>query len=127
MIYDVAVIGAGVTGSMTARELMKYKLSVCLLEKADDVCAGSSKANSAIVHAGFDAENGTLKARLNVRGCELMPKVCKELDVHYKNTGSLVVSFSEQDDKVLETLYERGVINGVKGMKIVSGDEMFAI
>lgn len=127
MIYDVAVIGAGVTGSMTARELMKYKLSVCLLEKADDVCAGSSKANSAIVHAGFDAENGTLKARLNVKGCELMPKVCKELDVHYKNTGSLVVSFSEEDDRALDTLYQRGVTNGVEGMKILSGDELFAV
>lgn len=124
MIYDVVIVGAGVTGSMTARELTKYKLSVCILEKADDACAGSSKANSAIVHAGFDAENGTLKAKLNVRGCEMMPEVCRELDVHYKNTGSLVVSFSEEDDKALDTLYKRGVANGVKGMKIVSGEEM---
>lgn len=127
MIYDVAVIGAGVIGSMTARELSRYNLKVCLIDKLDDACGGTSKANSAIVHAGFDAENGTLKAKLNVKGCELMPEVCRELDVHYKNTGSLVVSFSDEDDEAVKVLYERGVKNGVPDMRIISGDELFAM
>lgn len=126
-MYDVAVIGAGVIGSMTARELSKHLLDVCLIDKENDACCGTSKANSAIVHAGFDAENGTLKARLNVRGCALMENVCKELDVHFKRTGSLVVSFSEEDDKVVRELFERGNKNGVPNLEIVSGDRLFAL
>ena len=71
MIYDVAVIGAGVVGALTARELSRYNIKIALIEKESDVAMGTSKGNSAIVHAGFDAENGSLKAKLNVRGCSM--------------------------------------------------------
>ena len=84
MVYDVAIIGAGVTGAMTARELSRYELSVCVIEKESDVAMGASKANSGIVHAGFDAKSGTLKARFNVEGSLMMEKITKELGVKYK-------------------------------------------
>ncbi len=127
MIYDVLVIGAGVTGTLIARELTKYDLKVCFLDKGPDAASASSRANSGIVHAGFDAENGTLKAKLNVRGCELMKNVTKELDVEYKNTPSLVVCLSEEDRPELEALYERGIKNEVPGLRIIEKDELFAL
>ena len=96
MLYDIAIIGAGITGSMIARELAKYNLSVIALEKEADVSMGSSKANSGIVHAGYDAKPGTLKARLNVLGCQMMPRVAQELGVSYRRNGSLVVAFCEE-------------------------------
>ena len=89
-MYDVAIIGAGVVGSMIARELTKYRLEVCLAESRNDVAMGQSKANSAIVHAGYDAMTGTLKAKLNVRGSEMMAKVTSELGVKYRNNGALI-------------------------------------
>ena len=88
MQYDVVVIGAGVVGAMITRELSKLDMSLVLLEKCGDVAMGSSKANSAIVHAGFDAESGSLKAKLNVKGSKMMENVAKELGVKYKNNGS---------------------------------------
>ena len=91
MIYDVAVIGAGVTGGLTAVALAKYQLSVCLVEAGTDVALGATKANSAIVHGGYDPIPGTLKAKLNVKGEEMMADLCRRLDVHYKNNGSMVV------------------------------------
>ncbi len=124
MIYDAAIIGAGVTGAMTARALSKYDVSVVLIEKENDVAMGATKANSAICHAGFDAATGTLKAKLNVRGCEMMAGVCKELNVPYKNNGSLVLAFTDEEVETLGTLYDRGVANGVKGMRIVERDEL---
>ena len=124
MQFDVAIIGAGVSGALIARELSRYDLKVALLEKGSDVAVGSTKANSAIVHAGFDAENGTLKAKMNVEGTALMPEVCKELNVPYKNIGSLVVAYSEKEMDTVRTLYERGVKNGVPDMKVIDRAEL---
>ena len=124
MIYDVAVIGAGVSGAMIARELSRYNIKTVILEKCSDVAMGTTKANSAIVHAGFDAESGTLKANLNVLGTELMPSVCKELNVPFKPIGSLVVAYSEKEQETLKVLYDRGIANGVPGMKIIGRDEL---
>ena len=111
-MYDVTIIGAGVVGGMIARTLSMYNLKICILEKENDVSKGATKANSAIVHAGFDAEPGTLKAILNVRGSEMMSRVASELGVEYQNNGSLVIGFNEEDHKHIEMLYERGVKNG---------------
>ncbi len=118
-MYDVAIIGGGVVGAMTARELSRFNFKICILEKENDVAMGSTKANSAIVHAGFDAKEGSLKAQLNVRGAELMPEICRELNVDYKNNGALVIGYNEDDRKALEKLRDRGIKNGVKGLEIV--------
>ncbi|MBR5015309.1 MAG: FAD-dependent oxidoreductase, partial [Clostridia bacterium] len=91
MVYDVAIIGAGVVGTLIARAFSKYDMNVVLIEKTADVAMGTTKANSGIVHAGFDAQSGTMKAKLNVRGCALMEDLCKELFVPYEKNGSLVV------------------------------------
>lgn len=123
MIYDVAIIGAGVVGGLTARQLMKYKLSVCVIESGCDVALGATKANSAIVHGGYDPVPGTLKAKLNVKGTAMMEKLCEELEVHYKNNGSMVVAFDEEQLEHVKKLYERGKLNGVPGLSVISGDE----
>lgn len=123
-MFDVAVIGAGVVGGLVARELTKYELSVCILERASDVAMGATKANSAIVHAGFDAKEGTLKARFNVRGSVMMEALCAELGVKYKRNGSLVVGFDEADEATIRELCERGRRNGVEGVRVLSGDEV---
>ena len=127
MIYDVAVVGAGVVGGMIARELSAYKLNLCILDKAHDVATGASSANSAIVHAGFDAKEGSLKALLNVRGSELMAQTCRELGVKYKNNGSLVIGFTDEDRETVEQLYRRGVANGVKGLRVLNAKELHAL
>lgn len=124
MNYDVAVVGAGVIGSLIARELSRYDISVALVEKCNDMAMGTSKANSAIVHAGFDAMPGTLKARFNVRGTELMPKICKTLNVPFKNIGSLVVAFSDEEKETLNVLLERGKANGVPKLEIYNADKL---
>ncbi len=123
-MYDVTVIGAGVVGGLVARTLSKYKLKICILESENDVAMGATKANSAIVHAGFDAKEGSLKAKLNVRGNKMMESVCNELGVKYINNGSLVVGFSDEDRTVLNELLERGVTNEVEGLRIVEKDEL---
>ncbi len=127
MHYDIAIIGAGVVGALTARELAKYKLSVCIIEKENDVSMGASKANSAIVHAGFDAKEGSLKAKLNVLGSKMMEHTAAELGVKYKKVPSLVVGFSEDDKKVVEELYERGIKNGVEKLSVIGKDELHAL
>lgn len=127
MCYDVAIIGAGVVGALTARELSKYNLKTVLLEAANDVAMGASKANSGIVHGGFDAKPGTLKAKLNVMGCAAMAELCKDLSVPYKNNGSLVVAFSEEEMQTVKELYDRGIANGVPNMKILGKDELKAL
>lgn len=127
MCYDVAVIGAGVIGALTARELSKYKLKTVLLEATNDVAMGASKANSGIVHAGFDAKPGTLKAELNVKGCLMMEALCKKLSVPYKKNGSLVVAFSEEEMSTLKDLYDRGVANGVPDLRIIDKTELKAL
>jgi len=124
MIYDVLIIGAGVIGSLTARELSRFKLKTALLEASNDVAMGATKANSGIVHAGFDAVPGTLKAKFNVKGAAMMAGYCKELDVPYKNNGSLVVAFSQEEKATLEELYNRGIANGVEELRIIDRDEL---
>ena len=123
-LYDTAIIGAGVVGSMIARELSRYDLKVCVLEKQNDAACGATKANSAIVHAGFDAKPGTLKAKLNVLGSELMEQTAKELGVKYKNNGALVIGFNDGDYEKISKLYEQGLKNGVKNLKIINSDEL---
>ena len=123
MNYDVLIIGCGVTGAACAYTLSKYKLRVCILEASNDVANGTTKANSAIVHAGYDPEPGTKMARLNVRGTALMGELCRRLDVPYANIGSLVLSFSEQDDAHVRKLFEQGLQNGVPGMQVLTGEE----
>lgn len=123
-MYDVIVIGAGVIGGMIARKLAAYDLKVCIVEKQNDVAMGATKANSAIVHAGFDAKVGSLKALLNVRGSEMMPQVTKELGVKYINNGSLVIGFNDTDRATIEELLERGKTNNVKDLRILEQDEL---
>ncbi len=123
-MYDVTIIGAGIVGAMIARTLSKYDLKICILEAENDVAMGATRANSAIVHAGFDAAEGTLKARLNVRGCALMPDICRELGVRYENNGSLVVAFSEEERATLRELFARGKANGVPDLRIVEREEL---
>ena len=126
-MYDAVIIGAGVVGAMCARTLTQYGLKVCVLEKENDVAMGATKANSAIVHAGFDAKEGSLKAKLNVMGSMMMPIVCEELGVKYQNNGSLVIAFNDEEKGTLQELLERGTANGVPGLKIVEGKELFQL
>ena len=127
MIYDVVIVGAGVIGGMLARELSKYKLSVCLLEKENDVAMGASRANSGIVHGGYDPVPGTLKAALNAQGVQLLFDAAKELNVPCKRNGSMVCAFSFEEEPLIRELYERGQKNGIEGLKILSGDEARAL
>ena len=127
MIYDVIIIGAGVIGAMAARELSKYQLKVCLLEKENDVACGASKANSGIIHGGYDPEPGTLKAKMNTEGIDLLYEAARELHVPYKNNGSLVLAFSEKEDETVLELFERGKINGIAGLSVISGNQARAI
>ncbi len=126
-MYDVAIIGAGVIGSAIARELSMYQLNACVIEAEEDVCNGTSKANSAIIHAGFDAVPGTAKAKFNVRGNEMMDELAKDLDISFKRNGSLVVRCEGQDRKGLETLLERGVANNVPGVRIIGREELLTM
>ena len=121
--YDVAVVGAGVVGAMIARELSRYNLEVVVLESGSDVAEGASKANSAIVHAGFDAKPGTNKAKFNVLGNRLFENVCKELKVPFKRNGSLVLAFGADDEKSLAALAERAAENGVP-VEIIGKEEL---
>lgn len=122
--FDVAVIGAGVTGCAIARELSRYNLKVCVTEREEDVCSGTSKANSAIVHAGYDAVPGSQKARFNVEGNRMMEALSKELEFDFKQNGSLVLCFAQEDMPALEELYQKGVTNGVEGLQILTGDQV---
>ena len=126
-MYDIVIIGAGVTGSAVARELSRYKTNICVLEKGEDVCSGTSKANSAIVHAGFDAAEGSLMAQMNVQGNEMMEDLSRDLDIPFKRNGSLVVCIHKEELDGLQELYDRGVANGVKGLKILTREEVLAL
>ncbi len=126
-MFNVAVIGGGVIGATILRELTKYRLNVCLLEKEADVAMGQSRANSGIVHAGFDAPVGSLKASFNVLGNAMMKDYARELGVKFKRNGSLVVAFSEEEVKTLKELKARGELNGVKDLRIISKEELFEI
>ena len=122
---DIIVIGAGVVGGMIARTLAAYELKVCIVEKENDVAMGATRANSAIVHAGFDAKEGSLKAKLNVKGSEMMETVAKELGVKYKRNGSLVIGFNDEDHAEIEKLLVRGQANGVRDLRILEKEELY--
>ncbi len=122
--FDVIIIGAGISGSCIARELSKTDAKICLLDKENDVSCGTSKANSGIVHAGYDPEPGTLMARLNVRGAKLLKELSSVLNYDYKNIGSLVLAFDKDGDEKVKALFERGKVNGVEGLSILSGEEV---
>ena len=121
--YDAVIIGAGVTGCAVARELSRRQGSFLVLEKESDVCEGTSKANSAIIHAGFDAEPGTMKAKMNVQGNAMMDQLSLELDIPFRRVGALVTCLDEADLPHLEELYHRGEANGVQGMRLLTGEE----
>ena len=121
---DVIIIGAGVVGSLIARALSRYQLQTLLIDRACDVGEGATKANTGIVHAGYNAIPGTLKARLNVAGNAMLDQVCAELDVDFERCGTYVVALSEADRSTLEELHRRGVANGVLGLSLIDGDEM---
>lgn len=118
-VYDIVIIGAGAVGCSVARFLSKYRANVCVVEKSEDVCCGTSKANSAIVHAGFDAAYGSLMAKYNLMGNLMFPGLSKELDFPFQMDGSLVVCMNEEDMPHLKELYENGVRNGVKQLEII--------
>ncbi len=126
-IYDVAVIGGGVVGALIARKLSSYKLNICLLEKESDIAMGATRANSAIVHAGFDAKEGSLKAKMNVKGSKMMENIARELGVKYKKNGSLVIGFSDDDRTAIEVLCARGIKNGVDGVRVIEREELKAL
>lgn len=123
-MYDVAIIGSGITGSACAYFLSKYRLKIAVIEKNNDVCCGTTKANSAIIHAGYDPHPETLMAKLNVKGSEMAKEICAKLDVPYNQIGSLVVAFSEEEAKTVEELFERGNANGVPDLKILNRKEL---
>ena len=119
-MYDVAILGCGVIGASLAYTLSRYDLRILILEKENDIAMGTTKANSAIVHAGYDPEPGTLMAKLNVRGSAMMEQLCADLSVEYKRIGSLVLAFNAQDDETIKKLYKNGVENGVPGLELLT-------
>ncbi|WP_289129402.1 NAD(P)/FAD-dependent oxidoreductase [uncultured Clostridium sp.] len=123
-MYDVVIIGAGVIGTSIFRELTKYNVKVAIVEKENDVSMGTSKANSAIIHAGYDPKAGTLMAKLNVKGNEMFGDICDELDVPFKRNGSLVLAFDDEELESVKKLYENGNKIGVKGLRILNKEEV---
>lgn len=122
-MYDICIIGAGVIGASIARELAKYKVKVCLIEKEEDVSCGASKANSGIVHGGYSDKPGSLKAKLCVQGNRMYEQLNKELNFGYRETGSLVLAFRDEDRTTLQKLYQDGIDNGVGGLEIIDGEK----
>ena len=122
-MYDVAIIGCGVVGASLAYTLSRYQLRVLVLEKENDVAMGTTKANSAIVHAGYDPAHGTLMAKLNVQGSAMMEELCRRLSVKYKRIGSFVVAFNEEQRAHLQEMLENGNKNGVPGLALLSGED----
>lgn len=125
--FDAVIIGGGVTGCAIARELSRYELRTALVEREEDVCSGTSKANSAIVHAGHDAVPGSAKARFNVEGNRMMGELARDLDFEFERNGSLILCFAEEDRPALQELYDKGIKNGVPDLKIITGDEARAM
>lgn len=126
-MYDVAIIGCGIIGASAAYELSRYNLKVAVLEAENDIANGTTKANSAILHAGYDPEPDTLMAKLNVRGVELARDLCEKLDVERKQIGSFVLAFSQEEMKTVQELYERGNHNGVPGLQVLTGEQVRAM
>ncbi|MBQ8936037.1 MAG: NAD(P)/FAD-dependent oxidoreductase, partial [Oscillospiraceae bacterium] len=126
-MYDVIIVGGGVIGCAVARYLSRYNASVCLVEREEDVCSGTSKANSGLIHAGFDAPHGSLMAKYNVEGSKMMPELAKELDIPFRRNGAMVLCLNEEDVPRLEALYENGVKNGVEGLELIGPDRIHEI
>ena len=126
-MYDVSIIGCGITGSALAYELSKRKLKCLVVEKENDVAMGATRANSAIIHAGYDPAVGSLMAKLNVRGAALCKELCKNLSVPYAQIGSLVLAFTDEEVETVNKLYKRGVANGVEGLQVLTFEETKAI
>ena len=126
-MYDVIIIGCGVVGAATAYQLSRYQLNVAVLEAGNDVADGTTKANSAIIHAGYDPEPGTLMAKLNVEGSRMAAETCKKLQVPYAQIGSLVLAFDEEDMHTVQTIYLRGKANGVPELSILDGQQTRAL
>jgi len=126
-MYDVIIIGGGIVGTATARTLSRYKLKTLLIEREADIAVGATKANSGILHAGYDCTPGTLKAALNVEGLAMYAKLTQELDIPCRVNGSLMISTGEDGPEKLQALYERGLANGVTGMELLSPQEALAL
>lgn len=124
---DILIVGAGITGCALAREISRYNASVILLERESDVAEGATKANSGLVHAGYDALLGSRKAYYNVLGASMYPGLCASLGVPYRRNGALVIAFNESDRTTLEKLLSRGEANGVSGLEIIEHDEVLAL
>ena len=127
MVRDILIIGGGVVGCAVARELSAYQADAMLIERGSDVADGASKANSGIVHAGFDAKPGSLKARYNVEGNRMYEALCREVDAPYKNPGALVLAFDAEQRETVEKLYAQGVENGVEGLAIINREQVLAL
>jgi len=123
-VYDIAVIGAGIVGCSIARALSKYQLKTVLIEKEPDIANCTTKANSAIIHAGYDAKPGSLKAKLNVLGNSEFDEICRNLDVPFKRTGSLVVALKDDEVATIHNLFDQGQKNEVPGMEILRQSEL---
>ena len=124
--YDFAVVGAGVSGTWIAYELSKYTAKTCLLEKENDVAMGATKANSAIIHAGYDPIPGSLMAKLNVRGNALVRELYQKMSIPFRQIGSYVIALNDEGEEKIKELYERGIKNGVDGLKLLSKEETLA-
>ena len=124
--YDFAVVGAGVSGAWIAYELSKYTAKTCLLEKENDVAMGATKANSAIIHAGYDPIPGSLMAKLNVRGNALVRELYQKMSIPFRQIGSYVIALNDEGEEKIKELYERGIKNGVDGLKLLSKEETLA-
>ena len=127
MNKDIIIIGGGVVGCAVARLLSRYDASVAVLEGGSDVAEGASKANSGIVHAGFDAKPGSLKAKLNVEGANMYKELCAEVNAPYARPGAMVLAFTEEERPTIEKLYEQGIANGVPELRIIERDEIVAM
>lgn len=125
--YDVIVIGGGVTGTNILRELSRYDLKLLLLESHSDVGSGTTKGNGGVVHSGYDATNGSLKAKLNVRGNAIFEKYAKDLEIPFKRRPSMTVAFNDEEIDKIEELYENGSKNGVPGLRIIDHDEILEL
>ena len=123
-MYDILIIGAGVTGCAVARQLCHYQGKFAVLEAAEDVADGASKANSGIVHAGFDAKPGTKKAYYNVKGAKMYAKLAKDMNVPYDPIGALVIGFTDEDRETIQKLYDQGQKNGVEQLRILGREEI---
>ncbi len=127
MDKDILIIGGGVIGCAVARELSAYSDSVALIERGLDVASGASKANSGIVHAGFDAKPGSAKARFNVEGSRMYEDYCREVGAPYTRAGALVLAFDDEQRKRVQALYEQGLVNGVQELSVIERDKVIEL